>query len=213
MNNNWSGRMTLLIIAASTAFGFLLWLFCLLVLWLFLEALGLSVDYWNMMQALSSAVVVAALIGGGIIAYREMSEASSGRHVQVADSLFGELNSPENIEARRWIYQKLPEEPTEGGLDSLPPEGRAYVKQTLNSLDRVAFLTQAGWIPEETIMPWMNPMIVKSWEKLGPWVEYESQRRDEPDYYEHARLLAERCIAWRKKNLPYTKTKWLDDAL
>ena len=213
MNGNWSGRMTFLIITASTVLGFLFWLFCLFLLWLFLEAVGLSVDYWNMIQALSSAVVVAALIGCGIIAYRELTEASSGRHVQVADSLFGELNSPENIEARRWIYQKLPKEPAEGGLTALPPEGRAYVKQTLNSLDRVAFLTQAGWIPKETIMPWMNPMIVKSWEKLDLWVEKESQRRGEPDYYEHARQLGEDCIAWRKQNLAYTETEYLKDAL
>jgi hypothetical protein len=212
MNGNWSGRKTLLAIAASTVLGFLFWLFCLFLLWLCLEALGLSVDYWNMTQALSSAVAVAALIGGGIIAYRELTESSSGRHVQVADSLFGELNSPENIEARRWIYQKLPKEPAEGGLRSLPPEGRAYVKQALNSLDRVAFLTQAGWIPKEMVMPWMNPMIVKTWEKLDPWVEKESQRRREPDYYEHARKLGEDCIAWRKKHLAYTETEYLDHA-
>ena len=213
MSGNWSGRKTLLVIAASTVVGFLVWLFCLFMLWLFLEALGLTVDYWNMTQALSSGAAVAALIGGGVIAYRELTEASSGRHVQVADSLFGELNSPESVEARRWIYQELPKEPSEGGLTSLPPEGRAYVKQTLNSLDRVAFLTQAGWIPRETIMPWMNPMIVKSWEKLELWVEQESQRRREPDYYEHARRLGEECIAWRKQNLAYTETEYLKDAL
>ena len=213
MNGNWSGRKTLLVIAASTALGFLFWQFCLFLLWLFLQALGLSVDYWNMTQGLSSAAAVAALIGGGIIAYRELTEASSGRHVQVADSLFAELNSPENVEARRWIYQELPKVPTEGGLGSLPPEGRAYVKKTLNSLDRVAFLTQAGWIPVETIMPWMNPMIVKSWEKLERWVDMESQRRGEPDYYEHARRLGEDCIAWRKRNLAYTETEYLKDAL
>jgi hypothetical protein len=213
MNGNWSGRMTLLVLAVSTVLGFLVWLFGLFLLWLFLTALGLSVDYWNMMQALSSAVVVAALIGGGILAYRELTEASRGRHVQVADSLFSELNSPENIKARRWIYQKLPKEPTEGGLTSLPPEGRAYVKQTLNSLDRVAFLTQAGWIPKETVMPWLNPMIVKSWEKLALWVAEESQHRREPDYYEHARQLGEDSIAWRKQNLAYTESEYLKDAL
>ncbi|HSR30751.1 MAG TPA: hypothetical protein VLY63_09325 [Anaerolineae bacterium] len=213
MSGNWSGRMTLFAIAASTMLGFLLWLFCLYLLWLFLEALGLTVDYWNMTQALSSAVAVAALMGGGVIAYREMTEASSGRHVQVADTLFGELNSPESVEARRWIYQNLPKEPAEDGLGSLPPEGRAYVKQTLNSLDRVAFLTQAGWIPKETIMPWMNPMIVKSWEKLELWVEQESQRRREPDYYEHARRLGEDCIAWRKQYMAFTGTEYLEDAL
>jgi hypothetical protein len=52
----------------------------------------------------------------------------------------------------------------------------------------VAFLTQAGWIPEEMIMPWMNPMVVKAWEKLEPYVDYESRRRNEPDYYAEVRV-------------------------
>jgi hypothetical protein len=213
MNGDWSARKTVLVIAASTALGFALWLVCLFLVWLVLRRFGVQVDYWIMTQTFSSGATIAALIGGGIIAYRELNEASSGRHAQVADSLFGELNSPENIEARRWIYQNLPKEPSGGGLESLPPEGRAYVKQTLNSLDRVAFLTQAGWIPKEMIMPWMNPMIVKSWEKLAPWVENESKRRREPDYYEHARRLGEDAIAWRKQHLDYTETEYLEDAL
>jgi len=77
----------------------------------------------------------------------------------------------------------------------------------------VAFLTQAGWIPEEMIMPWMNPMIVKAWARLEPYVDYESQRRNEPDYYEHARVLAERCQAWRAKHLPEAEITWVDGAL
>ena len=83
----------------------------------------------------------------------------------------------------------------------------------LNSLDHVAFLTQAGWIPDEMIMPWMNPMIVKAWIKLGPYVEYESRKRTEPDYYLHARELAERCREWRKHNVPNAEITWVTDSL
>ena len=87
------------------------------------------------------------------------------------------------------------------------------MKRVLNSLDRVAFLTQDGWIPEEMIMPWMNPMIVKAWIKLAPYVDYERDRRGEPDYYKHAGELAQRCMAWREQNLPGAHTRWIDDAL
>ena len=62
-------------------------------------------------------------------------------------------------------------------------------------------------------MPWMNPMIVKAWCKLEPYVDYESQRRAEPDYYEHARRLAERCRTWRAKNLPDAEIRWTEGAL
>ncbi len=62
-------------------------------------------------------------------------------------------------------------------------------------------------------MPWMNPMIVKSWAKLGPYVEYESRRRNEPDYYQMANLLAQRCIKWREENVIGADIRWLTDAL
>jgi hypothetical protein len=92
-------------------------------------------------------------------------------------------------------------------------EGQAAVKQVLNSLDHVAFLNQAGCIPEDIIMPWMHPMIAKSWEKLAPYVAYERQRRNEPYYYRYVGELAERCRAWRAKNLPGAEVVWVDDAL
>jgi hypothetical protein len=62
-------------------------------------------------------------------------------------------------------------------------------------------------------MPWMNPMIVKAWGKLEPYVDYESGRRKEPDYYQHARELADRCIVWREKNLPDAQITWVGDAM
>ncbi len=213
MNASWSERRTLVKILAFTAVGFLLWLAILFLAWLLLQrAVGVSTDFWAMTSALSTAVAAAAVFGAGYAAYYQLREVASTRHMEVADRLFDELNSPENIEARRWVFQNLADDPEEG-IPSLTSEGRYAVKRVLNSLDRVAFMTQTGWIPDQMIMPWMNPMIVKAWAKLEPYVDYESQRRHEPDYYEHARALAQRCHAWRLKNLPDAKVTWVDGAL
>jgi hypothetical protein len=212
MNDKWSQRLTLVLIVATTAIGFFCWLVLLFFVWLCLRALGVSTNFWAMTEALSTAVAAAAVLGAGFVAYRELNELACSRQMEVVDRLFEEMNSHENIEARRWVFQNLPDNPEEG-IRSLPPEGRAAVKRVLNSLDRVAFLTQPGWIPEEMVMPWMNPMIVKAWIKLGPYVDHESRRRHEPDYYEHTRQLAERCLAWRAKNLPDAQITWVDGAL
>ena len=48
------------------------------------------------------------------------------------------------------------------------------------------------------VMPWMSPMILKVWIKLKPCVDYEIDRRHEPDYYSQVRALAERCLSWRE---------------
>lgn len=212
MTQNWSGRRTVAAVLGITAVGFLVGVLLLFYLWLILRAFGFDPDFWAMTEALATAVAAAAVLGGAVLALRELSEAGSSRHMAVADRLFQELNSKESVQARRWIFLHLPDDP-ETGLKNLTDEGRDAIKHVLNSLDRVAFLTQAGWIPDDMIMPWMNPMIVKTWAKVGSYVEYESRRRSEPDYYVQVRRLAEQCIAWRKSHLPDAQFTWIDEAL
>ncbi len=207
-----SMRGTIVIVIAIAAIGFLVWIGVLLAVWAALNTLGIPTEFWPMAQTLSSTLTMVAILGGSILAVHQLGEAASNRHLAVADRLFEELNSPENIEARRWVFRNLPADPEEGAR-TLTPEGQAAIKRVLNSLDHVAFLTQAGWIPDEMIMPWMNPMIVKSWNKLESYVEYESRKRNEPDYYLHARELSERCREWRQHNLPNAEITWVKDAL
>ena len=171
-------------------------------------------NFWrdNTLESISTAVAAAAVFGAAYIAYQELKEVANTRYMDIADRLFGELNSPENIEARRRIFQNLKDDP-EQGIRRLKKEDLDAMKKVLNSLDRVAFLTREGWIPDDLIMPWMHPMIAKSWEKLEPYVLYERERRNEPYYNEHAGELAERCRKWRTKHLAETDTKWVDNAL
>lgn len=191
---------------------FLVATIAILGVWLLLREAGAMVDFWTTAMALASIGSMAAFFGGGYYASQQLKELSSSRHMQVADKLFAELNSEENINARRWVFQYLPEDPEEG-VQTMTEEGQIAVKRVLNSLDQVAFLTQAGWIPEEVVMPWLHPMISKAWERLAPYIEYERERRNEPYYYKQASLLADQCKAWRVKNLEDTQVKWVSKAL
>jgi hypothetical protein len=147
-------RLNLVIIFVLTAAGFLLWVSGLLFLWLFLRMLGIGVNYWAMTEALSTAVAASAVLSAGFIAYRELKAQDISRYIEVADRLYNELNSPENISARRWVFTNLPEYPGDN-IRSLDEKGRQAIKQVLNSLDRVAFLTREGWIitrlPEKSL--------------------------------------------------------------
>jgi len=212
MNTNWSGRRTLGVALAVTAAAFAAGLVALFLAWGFLRLLGDTSDVWAMIEAVATALATAAVFGAGVFAYLELSEQSKGRYITVADRLFDELNEPENVRARRWVFQHLPADPAVG-LAQMSEEELDRVKRVLNSLDRVAFLTQAGWIPDDLILPWMNAMVVKAWIKLQPYVDYEAARRSEPDYYRQVRRLAERCVAWRKTHLPDAQTTWVDHAL
>jgi hypothetical protein len=212
MNSNWSGRRTLAVVAICTALGLALGLLLILSLWGVLHARGATSSYWVMTEALATAVTAATVIGAGFLAYRELDEASNSRHLAVADRLFEELNAAENVAARRWIFQHLPSDPATAQA-GLTDQDRDTVKRVLNSLDRVAFLTQGGWIPEDMVMPWMSPMILKSWIKLKPWVDCEVDRRHEPDYYRQVRDLAERCLSWREAHGMSIEVVWVENAL
>jgi hypothetical protein len=212
MNIKLSGYMTIILFIALAGVGFIVWVGLIFIAWLILQKTGINADFWVMTESLSLAVAAATVLSAGFVAYRELSEAASSRHMEIADRLFGELNSPENIAARRWVFQNLGGDP-EAGVQVMTEEARAAIKQVLNSLDHVAFLTQAGWIPDEIIMPWMQPMIDKCWEKLAPYVNYERQRRNETNYYKYVGELARRCHAWQVKNSPDWKVTWLEDAL
>jgi hypothetical protein len=212
MSHKWEGYLTLSIFIGVTAAAFVVGLLALLLAWLALRSAGVTTDFWAMTEACATALAAAGVLGAGVFAYRELSEISKSRYLEVADRLFAELNSPENVQARRWIFLNLPDDPAQGA-ESLPPEGQEAVKRVLNSLDHVAFLTQAGWIPEALVMPWMHPMIAKSWEKLEPYVAYERQRRNEPYFYRYAGDLASRCRAWRAKNLKDGQIHWVEHAI
>jgi len=56
-------------------------------------------------------------------------------------------------------------------------------------------------------------MIAKSWEKLEPYVIFQRNQRGEPYYYEHASELAERCFAWRNKNLEKVEVKYINEEM
>jgi hypothetical protein len=213
MNRTGSPLLILVFYIALSAIGLLLWIGGVFVLWLVLGYFGWSYDFWIMLESLSTAIATTALLGAGLFAVTELSEAANTRHLDVVDRLLMELNSEENIEARRWLFTKMPNGDPGEVLEKLDDTGRKAIKRTLNSFDRVSFLTQPGWVPEKTVMPWLNPMIVKAWFKLAPFVEYERERRNEPDYYQRAEALAKKCIDWRVKNVQSDDPVWLEDAL
>ena len=209
MSTKWSGVITIAIFLVITMLVFFFLVFGLPNI---VKMVEIQTDSIATIESLSTALAAAAVIGAGFIAYRELSEVANSRYMDIADRLFDELNSPENIEARRRIFQNLNQNP-EQGIKRMAAKDRNAMKKVLNSLDRVAFLTQSGWIPDDLVMPWMHPMIAKSWEKLEPYVLYERTRRNEPYYYKYAGKLAERCKKWRIAHLSETTTKWIDDAL
>jgi hypothetical protein len=205
---------TQVVILALTisVFSFVGWLGLCLVVWGLLRAIGIRFDFWPMLEAVSTAAAVAQFLGGGVVALVQLTESADGRNLGIYNDVFATMMSDENIEARRWIYLHLPHNPEEG-ISSLDPVGQAHVKRVLNSFDHLGFLLQQNWVTGDPVIHWVSPMVVKVWQKLGPYVAYEIKRRKEPDYYESAQLLAKRCQEWRATQMLDADIVWLNDAL
>ncbi len=200
-------------LAATISFvTFAAWVTLAVGVWGFFQALGVRFSLWDMLEAISTAFAVAQFLGGGIVALVQLTESVDSRNLNVYNDVFAKMMSDENIEARRWIYLHLPDNP-EQGLASLDPVGQAHIKHILNSFDHLGFLLQQDWVTADPVIHWVSPMVVKVWEKLGPYVEYEARRRGEPDYYEAARELARRCIEWRRIKVPGASITWVENAL
>jgi len=174
-------------------------------------------DMWAILEALATAAAFSVAVGGGLMVLAQLTEAVDSRNLTIFNDVFERLMSDRNIEARRWIYQDLPDNPDQG-LASLSEEGRQNVKYVLNSFDHLGFLIQQDWVSgeaENAIVQWVSPFVVKTWQKLGPYIDYEVEHRpEEPDYYEAVRHLAEKCVAYRRALLRRDpEVTWRDDAL
>ncbi len=201
-------------VAAVLSLGMLVvWVSLIVLVWLAIgRPAGDGWDLWAMLEGLSSAAAFATVIGGGIVVLMQLVESVDSRHLAVYNDIFREMMSDEDIEARRWIYLHLPDDPQQG-LASLDPLGQRYVKRVLNSFDHLGFLLRQEWVTDEGLIEWVSPIVIKTWSKLGPYVEYESQRRNEPYYYEAARYLAKRCTAWWQEHRPEARITWVENAL
>jgi len=191
------------------------WIIGCAILWALLQEIGFHFDFWPMLEALSTAAAVAQFLGGGIVALWQLRDSADSRNMAIFNDIFNKLMSDREIEARRWIYTQLPDNPGTG-LSSLSPEGQEHIKHVLNSFDHLGFLLERDWITAEAegaIIKWVSPMVVKTWSKLGPYIDYEAQRRHEPDYYENVRFIATRCVEWRQRNMPNAEVNWVEGAL
>jgi hypothetical protein len=191
---------------------FAIWIFLTGIVWGTLQIFRIPFSYWDMLEAVSTAAAVAQVFGGGVVALVQLTESVDNRNLGIYNAVFEKMMAEENIEARRWIYQDLPTL-SERGMSVIDAKGQVHIKRVLNTFDHLGFLMEQDWVTAEPVVHWVSPMVVKVWEKLGPYVEHEVRRRNEPDYYESARALADRCKKWRVQKSLDRDITWLNDAL
>lgn len=193
-------------------------------------------SYWNLLEGVSSLLSLSLLIGGLVFVAYEYLDKETQKELDIRGSrltismneleLFEKLNnrlmSQEDLIARRWILENVPEWPKEQRKDYDPenPEhqrlfeifsdcirqslkegtdatGQDYVKRVLNTIDYIGFVKQHYWNMEDNLKEWMSGPVAKVWDRLAPYIEYEALRRGEVDYYyTSARQFGRECLEW-----------------
>ena len=179
-----------------------------------LDASGLDADEWANLSAMVTVISFAFALGAGLSILLQISEANDSRNLGIYQDIYEKLMASDEIEARRYIYQKIPVVASDGmarkteisQLLESDEEARTYIKQVLNLIDYFGFLVEQDWVTADAVIGWLSPVVVKLWQKIGPIVEYErAERPEEPDYYISAVRLAEKCQRWRDQHLPDRK--------
>jgi hypothetical protein len=182
-------------------------------LWI-LERTTLDDAEWSNLGTLASITGLAFTLGAGMIVLIQILEVSDSRNLGIYKDIYEKMMADDEIEARRHIYglKQIPAEmngkPTIEGKTVIQElladsKNRSCIKKTLNLFDYFGFLVEQEWVTADEIVDWLSPVVVKVWCKIGPVVEYEREiRREEPDYYQAAVNLNERCQVWRARHYP-----------
>ncbi len=144
-----------------------------------------SQNFW------SDAASVATIIGAGVVIYAavvavgQLKEMTKTRHLEAMLRVYDMIASPEARASRRFIYSELRSAP-----DRVTSEEREKIEEVSVMLDRVGALVSAGLVPKNLLFASHREMIIRSWEKLAPYINYWRMHRY-PSFASHFELLAD----------------------
>ena len=188
---------------------------------------------WGLLEGITSLITLSLVFGGFlffIIEYvnneiqqrKDRAESSFSIYTQIYDR----FTNPEDVTARRWIIEHIvPFEEsgqtwedwlkaTQAALFHRPDNwqgeiepGRMHLKHVLNTFDFIGFVDKHYWRVDNAVVEWLSSPVAKIWVRIGPYIRYEADERQEPDYYESVRELGEKCVEWRREHdLPASNT-------
>ncbi|GAB4471108.1 MAG: hypothetical protein Kow00124_07910 [Anaerolineae bacterium] len=204
-------RFSLLIFAAWMLLQFAFWL---VPAWMGWTDIDTKWDLWSIFEGASSAGAFALAFGAGLVALVELNENIESRNLSTYKDVFERMMSPDEVAARRFLFQEMPKEPqAQIDLIMASEEARENVRKVLYTLDYLGFLVTHDWVTHEAVIGWFSPIVMRAWHQVGAFVHYERERRKEPDYYIDAENLAIRCKQWRIDHGLPVEPYWVDDAV
>lgn len=164
---------------------------------LWLGSLLMTTDTWVAIGAIAAAVQTLILIVAGIAAAVQVREASRSRTLTAQVQLFAELDSEQAQHERYQLYRELPDDLTQ----SLPRSQEAVIERMVAQGNFMGSMVRAKNISLDQFALSRARGVVRSWQRVSPWVEKQRQLRQTPfaDQYE---WLAAECARWIEERNP-----------
>jgi hypothetical protein len=155
----------------------------------------------NFAAAASLVLSVLALFVSVAIAVRQLRAAHNSNSISVMLELFGEYRSPEMLQARTVVLERLPSlkrHETELGWASLPTDVRDSALRTSHFFDNVGILVANDLIPPDPMIAFFGGSALNCWERMLPYISEERAKWGTPLYQAYFELF----VSMTKKRDP-----------
>lgn len=129
------------------------------------------------MAAIIISIVAAAT--SIILGWRALKLARHSNTMPVLIDLFREHRSPQLAEARQFVYSELANHDLSLGLDALPEDKRACVRDLAWFYDNLGTLVAHGVIDIAPVSGYLGQSVMVYWERMQPLIQAEREKRQD----------------------------------
>lgn len=129
-------------------------------------------------MALAAVIIsIIALMTSVILGWRALMLARHSNTMPVLIDLFREHRSERLADARHFVYFDLPKCDLSLGMDGLPDDKKALVRDLAWFYDNLGTLVAHGVIDIEPVSGYLGQSVLLYWEKMQPLVQAERKKR------------------------------------
>ena len=131
-----------------------------------------SQGFWSVAASAATIIGAAVVIYAAVVAVGQLKEMTKTRHLEAMLRVYDMIASPEARASRRFIYSELRSAP-----GRVTAAEREKIEEVSVMLDRVGALVSDGLVPKDLLFASHREMIIRSWEKLAPYVRHNRLHR------------------------------------
>jgi hypothetical protein len=158
-----------------------------------------SLEFVNAAAQLATLIVITATAIAAIVQLRHVR---TGNQIALLSKLHDSLQSPDFVEARRFVSRELPailRDPSQRALLQLGPPGPANLRLAImlgNFYENIGMFVRLGIVDRETVCELWNGLIGEAWSGLAPLLALMRKEPVHFDVWENFEYLAMLVEDW-----------------